>query len=139
MGAVPVRASSAVSGRAGGLDTEHTKQQSLFRRHPVAAGIASGVPAVIVVAGLTTWGVGPAVTSSPTASTASEMQTGSEMQKMQMGTPTSSPQAASTAAPRASGDTAAARVAFRATIQSTDGDSWMILTKRRQNSNHHHR
>jgi hypothetical protein len=121
LASAPVSASSAASGGATGIDTDQTKQQSLFRRHPVAAGIASGLLAVIVVAGLTAWGVGTAVTSSLTASTGSEMQ---------MGTPTSSPRTGSTAAPQAGGDTAPARVAFRATIQSTDGDSWTILTKR---------
>jgi hypothetical protein len=123
MDSAPVSASSAASGGATGLDGEFPKQQSLLRRHPFATGIASGVLAVIVVSGLTAWGVGAAVTSSLTSSTGSEMQ---------MGTPTSSPQAGSTTAPTTSGNTAAARVAFRATIQSMDADSWTILTKRGQ-------
>jgi phosphopantothenate synthetase len=120
MDSAPVSASSAASGGATGLDGELPKEQSLFRRHPIATGIASGVLTVIVVSGLTAWGVGTAVTSSLTSSQSSPMQ---------MGTPTSSPQPDSTAAPQASGNTTGARVAFRATIQSIDGDSWTILTR----------
>jgi hypothetical protein len=120
MDSAPVSASSAASGGATGLDGEFPKQQSLLRRHPFATGIASGVLAVIVVSGLTAWGVGAAVTSSLTSSTGSEMH---------MGAPTSTPQAESTAAPTAGGTTATGRVAFRASIQSMDSDSWTILTK----------
>ncbi|HEY1531226.1 MAG TPA: DUF5666 domain-containing protein [Galbitalea sp.] len=70
---------------------------------------------MVLVSGLTAWGVGEAVTASLTSSTSSEMP---------MGTPTT--------APATGGKTAVGRLAFRATIQSIDGSSWTILTKKGQ-------
>lgn len=101
-------------------DTE-PKQPSVFRRHPLATGIAAGVIAVVLVSGLTAWGVGAAVTASLTSSNASAP----------MAMPTTAPTAggAAGAAIGGTGATATGRLAFRATIQSMDGDSWSILTK----------
>jgi hypothetical protein len=118
----PVSASSSAAGGATGLDPEPTKPQSVFRRHPLASGIAAAVLAIIVVSGLTAWGVGAAVTASLTSSDASANSS------MPMAAPTTAPQAGKT---KGAG-TAAGRLAFRATIQSIDGDNWTILTKRGQ-------
>jgi hypothetical protein len=122
MDPAPVSASASAAGGASGLDPAPTKPQSVFRRHPLASGIAAAVLAVVVVSGLTAWGVGAAVTASLTSSTASSSST------MPMGTPTTAPQTLNT---KGSG-TAGGRLGFRATIQSMDGDSWTILTKRGQ-------
>ncbi len=109
----PVRATAAASGGETGLPTQHDRQPSVFRRHPLATGIAAGVIAVVLVSGLTAWGVGAAVTASLTSSTSSEM-------------PMSTPTPSGTAGTMPS----AGRLAFRATIQSMDGASWTILTKK---------
>jgi Domain of unknown function (DUF5666) len=122
MESAPVSASSSAARGTTGLDQEPTKPQSVFRRHPLASGIAAAVVAVVVVSGLTAWGVGAAVTASLTSSTASVNST------MPMGTPTTAPQAGNTKG----GGAATGRLAFRATIQSMNGDSWTILTKRGQ-------
>ena len=122
MESAPVSATAAASGGETGLPTETPKRPSIFRRHPLATGIAAGVVAVVLVSGLTAWGVGAAVTASLTSSTGSEMPTG-----MPMGTPTSAP---ATGGSAGTGQAATAgRIAFRATIQSMDGASWTILAK----------
>jgi hypothetical protein len=120
MESAPVNASDSASGGATGLDDQASKQPSIFRRHPLATGITAGAIAVVLVSGLTAWGVGAAVTASLTSSTSSEMP---------MGTSTTAPTTAPVAG-GATGGTAAGRVAFRATIQSMSGDSWTILTKK---------
>lgn len=112
-------ATSAASGGQTGLDADTPKRPSVFRRHPLATGVAAGVVAVVLVSGLTAWGVGTAVASSLTSSTASEMP---------MGTPTTAPAAGGATNGKATAD----RLAFRATIQSMDGDSWTILTRKGQ-------
>ena len=118
MESAPVSATSAASGGETGLPPESPRRPSIFRRHPLATGITAGVVAVVLVSGLTAWGVGAAVTASLTSSTASEMP---------MSTPTSAP---ATGSPTGEGKAATAgRIAFRAIIQSMDGGSWTILTK----------
>jgi hypothetical protein len=119
-----VRATAAASGGETGLPTEHDRQPSVFRGHPLATGIAAGVVAVVLISGLTAWGVGAAVTASLAASTGSEMP---------MSMPTTTPTPGSTGG---TGKMATSgRIAFRATIQSIDGQSmdgasWTILTKK---------
>ena len=114
----PVSATAAASGGETGLPTESPERPSIFRRHPLGTGVAAGIVAVVLVSGLTAWGVGAAVTASLTSSTSPEMP---------MSTPTSAP---TTGGPAGTGTAAAAgRIAFRATIQSMEGDSWTILTK----------
>lgn len=115
LGATPVSATSAAGGGATGLDEETPKQPSVFRRHPLATGIAVGAIAVVLISGLTAWGVGAAVTASLTSSTTSEMP---------MGTSTTAPPAGGT------GKATTGRLAFRATIQSMSSESWTILTKK---------
>jgi hypothetical protein len=127
MESAPVSASSAASGGATGLtdgdEPGATGNASLFRRHPIASGVTAGAVAVILVAGLTAWGVGTAVTASLTSSTSG----------MPMGLPTATATPTPTpAAPTkpATGRQAAGRLAFRASIQAMDGDSWTILTRK---------
>jgi hypothetical protein len=115
----PVRATSAASGGETGLQAEREKLPSIFRRHPLAAGIAAGAIAVILVSGLTAWGVGAAVTASLTSSTSAEAP---------MSMPTTAPTTGSTGGTGKASTTG--RIAFRATIQSMNGDSWTILTKK---------
>ncbi len=138
MDAAPISASAAASGGATGLDasaqtgtahngsahngsahngTNADRQPSVFRRHPVATGVTAGVIAVVLVSGLTAWGVGAAVTASLTSSN-------SAVAPMPMST--------ATPAPAAGGANAAGRLAFRATIQSISGTSWTILTRKGQ-------
>ena len=110
----PVSAFATAGGRATGLDEDVATKDSVFRRHPVATGVTAGVLAVILVSGLTAWGVGAAVTASLTSETA----------------PTAP---LSTTAPAAGGTgalNAAGRVAFRATIQSIDASTWTIMTRK---------
>jgi hypothetical protein len=112
----PVSARAAASGGATGLVAEDEKNVSVFHRHPLATGIVAGAVAVVLVSGLTAWGVGAAVSASVVSSTSAEL-----------------PMAPSTTAPTAGGTSKAAtagRLAFRATIQSIDGSSWSILTKK---------
>jgi hypothetical protein len=137
----PVRASAAASGGATGLrdgvrdgvrdsDAASSKtgqspeKPGIFRRHPLASGIAAGLIVVVVVSGLTAWGVGAAVTASLTNQTAPL-----------------APPSTSTPAPNAggvqggrlgAGQLGAGRLALRATIQSIDDSNWTILTKRGQ-------
>ena len=134
----PVSARSAASGGATGLsdgtgaeypagadaNTNADTNPSLFRRHPIASGIVAGAVAVILVAGITAWGVGTVVTASLTSSTSG----------MSMGapTPTAAPTTGPTKGQAAGGARANGRLAFRATIQSMDGSSWTILTKKGQ-------
>jgi hypothetical protein len=130
----PVSARSAASGGATGLanagisnpgltsgdEPGARSNTSLFRRHPIASGVVAGAIAVILVAGLTAWGVGTVVAASLTSSTSG----------MSMGVPTATPTpGASTTAP-APGRQTAGRLVFRATIQSMDGTSWTILTRK---------
>ena len=116
MESAPVSATSAASGGATGLDGETARQTSVFRRHPLAAGLAASVIAVVLVSGLTALGVGAAVTASLTSSTTREMP---------MGNPTAAPPVGGIG-----GAATAGRLAFRATIQSIDSNSWTILTKK---------
>jgi len=119
MESAPVSATAAASGGETGLPTTSPRQPSIFQRHPLATGIAAGVVAVVLVSGLTAWGVGAAVTASLTSSTGSEMP---------MGASTSTPAAG---APAGTGKaTTAGRIAFRATIQAMDGASWTIVTRK---------
>jgi hypothetical protein len=119
----PISAGAAASGGATGLDaaaqtgTNAGREPSVFRRHPIATGVTAGVIAVVLVSGLTAWGVGTAVTASLTSSN-------SVAAPLPMNTATPAP-----AAGRAN---AAGRIAFRATIQSISGDSWTILTRKGQ-------
>jgi hypothetical protein len=111
-------------------DTDAGSNSPLFRRHPIAFGVVTGVVAVILVAGLTAWGVGAVVATSLTSSTSG----------MSMGAPTATPTPGPTATTPAAGQKAggqkgtgqqvAGRVAFRATIQSMAGTSWTILTRK---------
>jgi hypothetical protein len=134
MESAPVSAKNAASGGATGLGAskpgatgrgtarpgaETPKQPSIYRRHPLATGIAAGLIAVVLVSGLTAWAVGAAVTASLTSATSTEMP---------MGTATPAPTAGSAAG--MTGAATTGRLAFRATIQSMDGDSWTILTKK---------
>jgi hypothetical protein len=98
--------------------TRADAQPSVFRRHPVATGVTAAVIAIIVVSGLTAWGVGAAVTSSLASSTSSVSTTS---------TATPAPTPGTGAAGRLK---AAGRVAFRASIQSISGESWTILTRK---------
>jgi hypothetical protein len=136
----PVSASAAASGGATGLSSGQGKrgtpstpgpngysdltradtQPSVFRRHPVATGVTAGVIAVILVSGLTAWGVGTAVTASLTSSNSAAMP-------MSTGAPAA---AGSSASGSASGRSAAGRTAFRGTIESIDGNSWTVLTRK---------
>ena len=96
---------------------------SLFRRHPIASGVVTGAVAVILVAGLTAWGVGTVVATSLTSSTSG----------MSMGAPTATPTPGAPApatGQKGAGRQAAGRLAFRATIQAMDGASWTILTRK---------
>jgi Flp pilus assembly pilin Flp len=101
--------------------TRADTQPSVFRRHPLATGVTAGVIAVVLISGLTAWGVGTAVTSSLTSSTSAV-----------------TPQSTATPAPATGTNGAAGRLkaagreAFRATIQSMSGDTWTILTKKGQ-------
>ena len=113
-------ASAAASGGATGLPEPKYTKPSIFRRHPLATGIAGGVVAVVLVSGLTAWGVGTVVTASLTSS-ASDMP---------MGTSTSTPAPAGMGAAGKGSGASTGRQAFRATIQSIDGDTWTILTKK---------
>lgn len=124
----PVSASAAASGGATGLTDVSSSEPSstltdrtntsVFRRHPIATGIAVGAIAVVIACGLTAWGVGTAVTDSLTSQ--------------------SRPAAPSTATPAPNangiqgGPVAGGRIAFRATIQSIGESNWTILTKRGQ-------
>jgi hypothetical protein len=141
----PVSARAAASGGATGLTADKltadkltadklthgtenaaaSSNASLFRRHPIAFGLVAGAVAVILVAGLTAWGVGAVVATSLTSSTSG----------MSMGAPTATPTPGAPApAPatgrQAAGRQAAGRLAFRATIQSMDVASWTILTRK---------
>jgi hypothetical protein len=116
----PVSASTAASGGETGLSTGKEPRTSVLRRHPLATAIAGGAIAVVLVSGLTAWGVGAAVTASLTSSTAATPSTGT------MAMPTPGP----TTTPAAGGKSATGRLAFRATIQSMGSDSWTILTKK---------
>jgi Flp pilus assembly pilin Flp len=90
--------------------TRADTQPSVFRRHPLATGVTAGVIAVVLISGLTAWGVGTAVTSSLTSSTSAV-----------------TPQSTATPAPATGTNGAAGRLkaagreAFRATIQSMSG------------------
>ena len=117
MHSAPVSATAAASGGQTGLQAEKERRPSIFRRHPLVTGIAAGAVAVVLVSGLTAWGVGAAVTASLTSSTSSELP-------MTMPTTTPAPGAAAGASPTAG------RLAVRATIQSMDGDSWTVLTRK---------
>jgi Domain of unknown function (DUF5666) len=115
----PVSATAAASGGATGLTTnggvpEDAKRQSTFRRHPVGTGIAAGVVAVVLVSGLTAWGVGAAVTASLTSSTTAQAPSPTPAPAVGVGTTGKAP----------------GRVALRATIQSIDGSSWTVLTRK---------
>ena len=110
----PVSAFATAGGRASGLDEDVATKDSVFRRHPVATGVTAGVLAVILVSGLTAWGVGAAVTASLTSATA----------------PTAPPSTAAPVTGGGGGLNAAGRVAFRATIQSIDASTWTIMTKK---------
>jgi hypothetical protein len=123
----PVSARAAASGGSTGLtnNTDAGINASLFQRHPIASGIVAGAAAVILVAGLTAWGVGTMVATSLTSSTSG----------MSMGAPTATPTpgAAATAPAtgrQAAGRQAGGRLAFRATIQSMDATGWTILTRK---------
>ena len=125
MESAPLSATSAVSGGATGLPATKTTQPSILRRHPVATGIAAGVVAVVLVSGLTAWGVGTAVTASLTSS-ASDLPMGAST-----GTPAPTGMGAAGMGAAGKGSaTSTGRQAFRATIQSMDGDNWTILTRK---------
>jgi hypothetical protein len=128
--ASPVPATAAASGgatglRDGALDSDPAsgnrsgsrENPSVFRRHPLASGIVAGLVVVVVVSGLTAWGVGAAVTASLTNQAAPL-----------------APASTSTPAPNAGaeqgGRLGAGRIAIRATIQNINDSSWTILTKR---------
>jgi Domain of unknown function (DUF5666) len=124
--APPVSAGAAASGGATGISANdgalanEEPTGSVFRRHPLAAGVTVGVIAVVLVSGLTAWGVGAAVTASLSSSTSSQL-----------------PGPSATPGPAVGGvaggvTKAAGRVAFRATIQSIDGSSWTIVTRKGQ-------
>ena len=117
---LPLYASAAASGGATGLDSDafmdsRRKLLPMFGRHPLATAIAAGVIAVIVVSSLTAWGVAAAVTASLTSATSQA--------------PIVMPTAVPTVGPGKTGATTR-RLAFRATIQSMNGTSWGILTKK---------
>ena len=117
MESLPVYASAAASRGATGLDSDEfmdsrQKLLPMFGRHPLATAIGAGVIAVILVSGLTAWGVSTAVSASLTSSTSE------------------TPMAMPTATPTAGGTATTGRLAFRATIQSIDSGSWAILTKK---------
>lgn len=125
IGSAPRPATSAASGGATGLPLDEEPRATIFGRHPLGAGIAAGVVAVVLVSGLTAWGVGTLVTASLTSSHSTEMP---------MAMPTSTPMAGGhangTATGKGAGTPTTGRLAFRATIQSMDGGSWTILTKK---------
>jgi hypothetical protein len=127
MESAPLSARAAASGGSTGLtEGADAGNTSLFRRHPVASGIVAGAVAVVLVAGLTAWGVGTVVATSLTSSTSSTSG-------MSMGAPTATPTPGSPAPAtggQGAGQPGAGRVAFRATIQSIDGASWSILTRK---------
>jgi len=130
--APPLSASAAASQGATGLDetwpstgdrttagartttgTGTGRQPSVFRSHPIASGVTAGLVAVILASGLTAWGVSSAVTASLTSSNSA---------------PIAAPTA--TATPSPSKPAGGKRLAFRATIQSIDGNTWTILTRK---------
>ena len=83
---------------------------SLIRRHPFAYGIAGVLVAVVVLSGLTAWGVATAVESHASmASTASPMPTAS-------------------GAPKGKKPANAAR-GIRGTITAINGSTWTVVTK----------
>ena len=88
---------------------------SIVRRHPLATGIAAAAVAVVLVSGLTAWGVGAAVTASLTSSTSS-------MQSM--------PAMPST--PATTGMSTRQQRAVRAIIDTIDGDTWTVTTRKGQ-------
>jgi hypothetical protein len=102
-------------------ETDAPERRSLFRRHPLGTAIIGGAVAVVLVSGLTAWGVGAAVTASLTSSNSAEMP---------MGATTTAPTTAPGTAPGTGKAKVAGRIAFRATIQSITGDNWTILTKK---------
>jgi hypothetical protein len=91
--------------------------RSFVRRHPVGSGIAAAAILVVLVSGLTAWGVGAAVTASLTASDAA--------------TAPAAP-APATGAGKAAGlrARAAGRIAARATITGIDGSTWKVTTRK---------
>ncbi len=89
-----------------------TASPSFVRRHPLAVGITAAALAVVVVSGLTAWGVGAAVASS--------YETGASV--------AAAP--AASAPPLAAGKgPAAARSVVRGTIDGIEGSTWTITTR----------
>ncbi len=93
------------------MTTQPTPQPSAFRRHPWAFGIPIGVIAVILVSGLTAWGVTALVSAPLTPMGASS--------PMAMSSATAAP---ATGAPQK-------REGVRGTITAIAGSSWTIATK----------
>ena len=86
-------------------DGDTSRRPSFVRRHPIGTGIAAAAVAVVLVSGLTAWGVGAAVTASLTSSTSASSALGSM------------------------NATGAGRVMFRGTIASISGSTWTITTR----------
>jgi len=85
---------------------------SFVRRHPVAMGITAAALAVVVLSGLTAWGVGTAVASSYEAGASAAV-------------------APATSAPRVAGKKglAAGRTMVRGTIDEISGSTWTITSR----------
>ncbi|MHC5797344.1 hypothetical protein ACVXZ4_14420 [Lacisediminihabitans sp. FW035] len=87
--------------------------ESFVRRHPLAIGITAAALAVVVVSGLTAWGVGTAVASSYETGASAEV-------------------APAVSAPPVAGarkGPAAGRTMVRGTIDGIDGSIWTITTR----------
>jgi hypothetical protein len=88
---------------------------SFVRRHPLGSGIAAALVLIVIVSGLTAWGVGAAVTASLTSSDAAAQPSAVA--------PTAGAGTAAGLRSRADG-----KVAARATITSIDGSTWKVTT-----------
>jgi hypothetical protein len=95
-------------------------EPGFIRRHPIAIGVSAAVVAIVIVSGLTAWGVGSAVAASMTSATVST-------------SPSTSPNAPAAGTAGNGGQRvkqlAGGRQLVRATIASIDGSTWNVTTR----------